>query len=161
MKRRMRAGAFVPIRKTEVDDMREKLGISEYLLRSCLQEHYDLTPITLEFLPLGLDTRSEVYRVMSEHGIPYLLKAKSGSFYEPSCFVPRYLNDQGISSVVAPLHTRGHTLWASFEDWTVIVYPFLDGDTSYTGMSDESWREAGSIFKRIHLVAAPSHGFQA
>jgi spectinomycin phosphotransferase len=157
----MRSGAFVPIRKTEEDNMREKLGISDDLLRSCLQEHYGLPPITLEFLPLGLDTRSEVYRVMSEHGVPYLLKAKSGSFYEPSCFVPRYLNDQGISSVVAPLLTRGHTLWASFKDWTVIVYPFLDGDTNWTGMTDEHWREVGTIFKRIHQVAPPSHCFQS
>jgi spectinomycin phosphotransferase len=50
--------------------MREKLGVSEDILRTCLQEHYGLTPITLEFLPLGLDTRAEVYRVMSEDGVP-------------------------------------------------------------------------------------------
>jgi len=143
------------------DDMREKLSIPEDRLRSCLQEHYGLTPLSLEFLPLGLDTRSVVYRVMSENGAPNLLKARSGSFYEPSCLVPRYLNDQGIRSVVAPIFTKRHTLWASFEDWTVIVYPFLDGDTSWTGMSDEHWKEVGTAFKRIHQVAPLSHGFQS
>ena len=143
------------------DDMREKLSIPEDRLRSCLQEHYGLTPLSLEFLPLGLDTRSVVYRVMSENGAPNLLKARSGSFYEPSCLVPRYLNDQGIRSVVAPVFTKRHTLWASFENWTVIVYPFLDGDTSWTGISDEHWREVGTVFKRIHQVAPLSHGFQS
>jgi spectinomycin phosphotransferase len=52
-------------------------------------------------------------------------------------------------------------LWARFEDWTVVVYPFLDGDTSWTGMSDEHWRKVGRIFKRIHQVALPSHGLQS
>ena len=52
-KTRSRAGA--------ADGMREKLGISEDLFRSCLQEHYVLTPIALEFLPFGLDTRSGVW----------------------------------------------------------------------------------------------------
>ena len=141
--------------------MREKLGIPEDRLRSCLQEHYGLTPLSLEFIPLGLDTRSVLYRVMSENGVPYLLKARSGSFYEPSCLVPRYLNDQGIRSVVAPVFTKRHILWASFEDWTVTVYPFLDGDTSWTGMSDGHWREVGTIFKLIHQVAPRSHNFQS
>jgi spectinomycin phosphotransferase len=141
--------------------MREKLSIPEGHLRYCLQEHYGLTPVSLEFLPLGLDTRSVVYRVMSEPGIPYLLKARLGPFYEPSCLVPRHLNDQGISSVVAPVFTKKHTLWVRFEDWTVIVYPFLDGDTSLIGMSDEHWREVGTIFKRIHQVAPASHDFQS
>jgi spectinomycin phosphotransferase len=149
------------LQRTEADDMREKLGIPEDYLRSCLQEHYGLRPISLEFLPLGLDTRSGVYRFMSEHYAHYLLKVRSGPFYEPSCLVPRYLSDQGISSVVAPVLTNSHKLWARFENWTVTVYPFLDGDTSWTGMTNEHWRELGAIFKRIHKVPPPPHSFQS
>jgi spectinomycin phosphotransferase len=140
--------------------MREKLGISEDLLRSCLEEQYGLTPLAFEFLPLGLDTKAVVYRVMSEHGATYLLKAKMGSLYEPSCFVPRHLNDQGISSVVAPVLAKNHALWVQLEGWAVIVYPFLEGDTSWTGMTEEHWKEVGTIFKRIHQIAMPSHSFQ-
>lgn len=141
--------------------MREKLRISEDHLRSCLQEQYGLMPLALEFLPLGLDTKSGVYRVMSRHGVPYLLKVKMGPLYEPSCFVPRYLNDQGISSVVAPVFTKSHALWAQLEGWAVIVYPFFDGDTNWTGMIDQHWKEVGTILKRIHQAATPFHGFQS
>jgi spectinomycin phosphotransferase len=140
--------------------MRERLNISEDILRSCLQEKYGLTPLALEFLPLGLDSKTAIYRVMSNHGVRYLLKVKMGSLYEPSCSVPRYLNDQGISSVVAPVLTKNHALWAKLDGWAVIVYPFLEGDTSWTGMTDEHWKEVGTIFKRIHQTAAPLHGFQ-
>jgi spectinomycin phosphotransferase len=141
--------------------MRNMLTISEDKLRSCLEQHYGLTPISLEFLPLGLDTRSALFRALTEEGIDYLLKARQGSFYEPGCLVPRYLYEQGIDSVVAPILTRWNTLWATFEDWTVVLYPFIDGDTSWMGISDEHWHEVGRIIKRIHQAALPARGIQS
>src|SRR5262245_12425191 len=140
--------------------MREKLSISEDRLGSCLQKQYGLMPLALEFLPLGLDTRSGVYRVVSTDGVPYLLKVKMGPLYEPTCFVPRYLNDQGIISVVAPVLTKSHALWAQLEGWVVIVYPFIVGDTTLTGVTNEHWKELGTIFRRIHQAATSFHGFQ-
>jgi spectinomycin phosphotransferase len=141
--------------------MREKPNIPEELLQACLQNHYGIVPVTLDFLPLGLDYNSWVYRVVSEQGTSYLLKARSGPLYEPSCFVPSYLRDQGIASVVAPLSTKSNTLWTKLVDWTVIVYRFIDGDTSLTGMTDEHWKELGTIFKRIHQVTVPAEGFKS
>jgi spectinomycin phosphotransferase len=38
----------------------------------------------------------------------------------------------------------------------VIVYPFIDADTSLAGMTNEQWQEVGTIFKLIHQVALPS-----
>src|SRR5258708_19504506 len=46
-------------------------------------------------------------------------------------------------------------------DWTVIVYPFIEGDTSLTGMTDEQWKETGAIFRRIHQVMPPPFGFES
>ena len=45
--------------------MREPPGIGEEVLRACLQEQYDLGPVVLEFLPLGHDYDTGVYRVVS------------------------------------------------------------------------------------------------
>jgi spectinomycin phosphotransferase len=141
--------------------MREPPRIPEEHLRACLQDQYDLLPVTVEFLPRGKDYNAGVYRVVSEQGTAYLLKVKSGSLYEPCCLVPGYLRDQGITSVVAPVPTKRHTLWTKLVDWTVIIYPFIDGDTSLTGMTDEQWKEVGTIFKRIHQVRLPLAGFEA
>jgi spectinomycin phosphotransferase len=140
--------------------MREPPGIPEEQLRVCLQEHYDLYPVTLEFLPLGLDYNAGVYRVVSEQGPAYLIKVTSRSLYEPRCLVPRYLNDQGITSVVAPVPTRSGALWTKLVDWTVIVYPWISGDSSLTGMTHEQWKEVGTIFQRIHQVMLPPVGFE-
>src|SRR5579859_3263351 len=120
--------------------MREQPGISEKSLRGCLQEQYGLNAATLEYLPLGLDYNAGVYRVVSKEGMSYLLKAKSGLFYEAGCLIPYYLSKQGSTAVVAPLPTRSSTLWAQLEDgWRIIVYPFIEGDTSWEGMTDELW----------------------
>lgn len=139
--------------------MREEPRIAREKLRACLQEQYDLTPATIDFLPLGQDTNAGVYRVLSEQGTPYLLKIKSGSFYAPSCLVPRYLFDRGIASVVAPVPTRTKALWTQTGEWTVITYPYLEGDSGWTGMTDEQWKDVGEIFKQIHEVALPASGF--
>jgi len=141
--------------------MREQPNIPEERLQAYLQDQYGFAPVTLEYLPLGLDYQAGVYRVVSEQGTPYLLKVTSRSLYEPSCLVPRYLKDQGITSVVAPIPTSSGALWARLEEWTVIVYPFLDGETSWTGMTDEKWKEVGSIFQRIHQVILPPFGFES
>jgi spectinomycin phosphotransferase len=139
--------------------MREQPTIPEESLQACLQEHYDLIPDTLEFLPVGLDYNAGIYRVVSKQGTPYLLKVTTRPLYEPQCLVPRYLNDQGITSVVAPVPTGSGALWTTVEEWTVMVYPFIDGETSWTGMTDEQWREVGNIFQRIHQVVLPPSGF--
>ena len=141
--------------------MREKPNIPDEHLRACLQDQYDLVPVALEFLPRGLDYHAGVYRVVSEQGTAYLLKVTSRPLYEPRYLVPRYLNDQGIASVVAPLPTKSNTLWTQIRDWTVIMYPFIDGDTSLTGMTNEQWKELGSIFKQIHQVIVPAEGFKS
>jgi spectinomycin phosphotransferase len=141
--------------------MREPPNIPEELLRACLQSQYDLYPITLEFLPRGRDYNAGVYRVVSEQEAAYLLKVTSRPLYEASCLVPRYLMDQGIISAVAPIPTKNHALWTKLMEWTMIVYPFIDGDSSLTGMTNEQWKEVGSIFKRIHQVQLPPGGFPA
>ncbi|HET9110231.1 MAG TPA: aminoglycoside phosphotransferase family protein [Ktedonobacterales bacterium] len=139
--------------------MREPPNIPVELLRACLRERYDLEAIALEFLPRGYDYRAGVYRVMDDRGAVYLLKVTSRPLYEPGCLVPRYLRDLGITAVVAPLPTKSGAVWATLSEWTVIIYPFLEGDTSLAGMTDEQWKETGSVFRKIHQAPLPPGGF--
>ena len=139
--------------------MREEPRIPRETLRACLQKEFALVPATIDFLPIGRDMNAGVYRVLSEKGAPYLLKVKSGEFYAASCIVPRYLSDEGIESVVAALRTTTNGLWARAGEWTVLVYPYLEGDTGWAEMSEEHWKTTGAIFRRVHEVALPPAGF--
>jgi len=141
--------------------MREPPAIGEERLRACLQDEYDLNPVTLEFLPPGKDYYAGVYRVVSQQGTAFLLKVTSRPLYEPACLVPHYLSEQGITSVVAPVPTKNHALWTKLGEWTVILYLFLDGESSLTGMTTEQWMQVGTIFKRIHQVRLSPAGFQS
>src|SRR5260370_28844081 len=141
--------------------MRISPSIAKEQRRACVQDQYDLIRVTLEFLPLGLDYHAGVYRVVSEQGTAYLLKVTSRPLYEPRCLVPRYLNEQGITAVVAPVPTSSGALWTLLEEWTVIVYPFIDGEPSWTGMKNEHWKEAGTIFQQLHPLMLPPEGFES
>src|SRR5690348_14112028 len=98
--------------------MRETPRIAEEQLRACVEAQYDLGLVTLEFLPLGRDYDAGVYRAVSEAGTAYLLKVTLRPHYAPRYLVPRYLHDQGIASVVAPLRTRSGALWTVLSGWT-------------------------------------------
>lgn len=141
--------------------MREKPAIADELLQVTLRDQYGLNPTILEFLPVGLDYYAGVYRVVSEQGNAFLLKVTSRPLYEPRYLVPRYLYDSGIPSVVAPLPTKSGALWTKLADWTVILYPFIEGDSSKTGMTNEHWRALGSIFRQIHQTPVPAAGFES
>src|SRR5260370_38275980 len=96
--------------------MREQPKIPDELLRSCLQEHYDLSPVTIQFLPRGHDYNAGVYRVATEQGNVYLLKVTPRSSYEPRCLVPDFLSKQGITAVLAPIPPRISALWTTLGD---------------------------------------------
>lgn len=144
--------------------MREAPNISEEHLRACLRDHYGLSAATLAFLPRGRDTRAGLYRVVSAQGASYLLKVKTGPFNAAGCLVPRYLKDQGITAVVAPLFTTRGTLWTTLResgvDWVTMVYPFVEGDVGWMpAMTDEQWNAVGATLREIHQVAAPPQDF--
>src|SRR5437667_904129 len=43
----------------------------------------------------------------------------------------------------------------------MIVYRWISGESSLTGMTNEQWEEVGTIFKRIHQVRLPPEGFSS
>jgi spectinomycin phosphotransferase len=141
--------------------MREKPNIAEEQLLTHLEGKYHLSVLNLEFLPLGLDTNAGTYRVVTGQGTAYFLKAKqASSFYKPACVVPRYLRDQGITAVVAPIPTQQQTLWTQLEHWHIMLYPFIDGETGWQpGLNDEQWRTVGVALKQIHGAMLPPEGF--
>ena len=128
--------------------MHEPPNIAIEQLQDCLEREYGLSVASIEFLPLGLDVNAGVYRVESSDGAMYLLKARTGARYEPAYRVPAYLKEQGIASVVAPLPTTKHALWAGVGTWTLILYPFIVGAATHTpGCCASSARASTSILK--------------
>ncbi|GCE07355.1 phosphotransferase enzyme family protein [Dictyobacter aurantiacus] len=135
--------------------MGEQLGIGEEMLRACLDEYYGLAVMEMACVPGGLDYDAAVYRVVSERGEVYLLKVSGRELYEASYLVPAFLRERGVEAVVAPIPTLEGELWTRLGERTVALYPFIEGDVSWNGMTEQNWRDVGSIFRRIHQVVPP------
>jgi spectinomycin phosphotransferase len=136
--------------------MLERPEIRDDQIAACIQHDYGLRVSRIAFLPLGADRDTAVFRVVADDGTPYFLKLRGGIFDETSVALPRFLSDQGIAQIIAPLATRSGQLWADLGAVKTILYPFVAGRNGYeVALSDRHWVELGAALKRIHTAALP------
>ncbi len=132
--------------------MIEKPNISEERIISALQGNFSVPAVNVEFLPLGLDSSASAYRVDSENAV-YFLKLRKEISNPAGILIPRFLNDQDIQQVMAPLSTKGGDAWACADGFFFILYPFISGERVIdVGMSDARWIEFGSALNRLHTT---------
>jgi spectinomycin phosphotransferase len=137
--------------------MLEKPDIPEEKISAKLQDEYGLRVAQVDFLPLGADQRTAVYRVVTDDASPYFCKLRSGIFDETCVSLPKFLADQGIAAIIAPLPTNRGQLWASLDKYKLILYPFVEGRDGYEiDLSDKHWIDFGAALKRIHAAPFPS-----
>lgn len=135
--------------------MLEKPDIPDELILARLQEEYDLGVDQIAFLPLGADLGTAVYRVITDDGTPYFLKLRKG-FDEIAVTVPLFLQSQGIREIIAPIATRSNRFWLAFGEYTMILYPYIEGQDGYEIELSEQHRLAlGTVLKRIHTLQLP------
>jgi spectinomycin phosphotransferase len=136
--------------------MLERPAIQDELISSCLQAEYGLQVKQLTFLPLGADVNTAVFRVVTQDEAAYFLKLRKGGFEAITVLVPQFLRQQGIQAIIAPLQTMTHTLWCNLDVFTMIVYPFVEGQDGYEiALSDQQWRDFGTALKSIHALQIP------
>lgn len=135
--------------------MLEKPKIPEELIISRLQEEYNFQVVQLTFLPIGADSRTAVYRVITEEAIAYFLKLRK-NFDEVIVHVPLSLKANGVEAIIVPLETKSKQHWADFGEYTIILYPFIDGKNGFEmNLMDQHRRSLGAAFKRIHTAHIP------
>jgi spectinomycin phosphotransferase len=136
--------------------MLEKPELEEEKIISCLRYEYGLYITQIEFLPLGADPNTTVYRAVSHDENPYFVKLRKSNFEETAVTLPKFLGDQGIPNIITPFTTNKGRLWADLETFKLILYPFVDGRNGYeVDMSDRQWFEFGTVLKRIHTAEIP------
>ena len=138
--------------------MIEKPNISDEKIITALNENYPLQISEIEFLPIGNDASAFSYRVEARNEISYFLKIKMNLSNLAGLFVPRFLKDNGMEQVVAPLPTTRQKLFEEMDRFALILYPFIAGtEAMKVGMSDSQWMEFGSTLKQIHITELPSN----
>src|SRR5215216_602011 len=136
--------------------MLEKPDLPDDVLIACLRHDYGLRIVKVEFLPLGNDPNTAVYRVVADDARPYFLKLRSGAFDEITVAIPRLLSDQGMAQIIAPIATSAGQLWTRVDAFAVILFPFVAGRNGFeVEVSDRQRVEIGAALKRIHTLAVP------
>lgn len=137
--------------------MIEKPKIEDEKIILALHETYSIQVNKIEFLPIGNDASSFAYHVEAKNGTSYFLKVRREISNLAGFFVPRFLKDNGIEQVIAPLSTKTQELWGNVDEFAFILYPFITGNEAMeVGMTDTQWMEFGSVLKRIHITELPS-----
>ncbi len=135
--------------------MLEKPDLPDELLVDCLKRDFGLPISQIEFLPIGADVHTAVYRV-NAGGTTYFAKLRDGDFNDLSIIVPHLLESQGIAHLIAPIETTDGRLWTQFEQYTVILYPFIEGQDGFTTeLSNRQWVELGEVLNGVHTVNLP------
>jgi len=136
--------------------MLKKPDLQDDTIIACLLYEYRLNVVQVAFLPFGADQNTAVYRVVTDDETPYFLKLRRGVFDETSVAVPKFLSDQGIAQIIAPLTTKTGQLRAILGALKVILYPFVEGRNGYeVKLSDRHWGNFGTALKRIHTTVVP------
>jgi spectinomycin phosphotransferase len=136
--------------------MLEKPDLQDEKIIACLQDEYGLNVVRVNFLPLGADQNTAVYRATTGNATPYFVKLRGGVFDEMTIIVPKLLHDQGIQHVIPPLSTLAQHLWADLSDFKLSVFPFIEGQDGYEiDLTDQHWVDFGRALKAIHTAEMP------
>ena len=131
--------------------MLDKPDLPDAAVLAGLQLAYDLPFSQVEFLPIGADSNTAVYRASLLNGGSYFARLRSGAFDELNVTLLKTLSEQGVSPVIAPLATRSGRLWASLDDYTLMLFPYIQGLNLYAAdLPDHQWPEFGAALRRLH-----------
>ena len=137
--------------------MLEKPELPDEKICACLWVEYGFSVKQFNFLPLGADQHTAVYRAESAAGNQFFIKLRSGNFNETSVRLPAFLHTQGLEQVLPPQPTNSGLLWANLDPYKLILYPFVEGKDGYSvKLSERQWEEFGRGVKQLHAIELPS-----
>ncbi len=131
--------------------------IQDQTIIARLLEDYGLRAAQLDFLALGADVNTAVFRAVTMDETAFFVKLRKGSFEEINVAVPQFLYAQGIQAVIPPLLTRTGRLWAELPPYKIVLYPFVEGKNGYEqALTGPQWLEFGAALKAIHAARLPT-----
>lgn len=136
--------------------MLEKPHLPDSKIIECLQASYGVTAVQITFLPLGADRDTAVYRAVTDGGVPYFVKLRSGVFDDMTVIIPKLLHDQGVKQIIPPLPTQSGTLFAHLDRFRIMLYRFVEGHSGFeVALSDRNRIEFGRALKPVHTAVIP------
>lgn len=135
--------------------MLEKPDIPDDLIISHLHKEYALGVAQLAFLPIGADSGTAVYRAAAADGTAFFLKLRK-NFREEVVRVPLFLKESGVQEILIPYETKSGQHWVEFGEYTMLLYPFVEGQDGFEGqLTDQQRQIFGAALHGIHAAQVP------
>ncbi len=137
--------------------MLEKHALSDLVITKCLKTNYGIEAATLTFLPIGADINASMYKVQAFDQTPYFIKIKQGYHHDISVEIVELLHRSGVQQIIPPIKTIQGKATQPIDDFTLIVYPFVDGQDGFNkNLTEDQWIKLGKALKQIHDLEVPT-----
>lgn len=137
--------------------MTEKQPFSSQSIIDCLKANYGLAITALMLLPLGADMNASVYKAETQSSQSYFVKLRRGHRYNMSVAILALLQASGIQQIIPPVKTTKGELTQHINDFTLTVYPFVDGQNGFCyNLTDDQWIALGKVLRQVHEFDVPS-----
>ncbi len=122
----------------------------------CLSTYYGIELATLTFLPVGADMNASVYKAEAYNKTSYFVKLKRGYYHDIGVDIVELLHNAGIHQVILPIKTDHSHASQLIDDFTLIVYPFIEGQNGFNRtLTDEQWLTLGKTLRQVHEIDVP------
>lgn len=137
--------------------MLEKSHISEQLIIDSLRIQYDIDVAILTCLDVGADIDASIYRAQPHNQQNYFVKVKKGRQEDVSSLITTFLCDSGIKNIIPTVKTVDGLATQSIDDFTMTVYPFVDGWNGFScDLAEDQWLTLGKVTRQVHELKVPS-----
>src|SRR5690349_15790495 len=106
--------------------------ISDLSIIDCLSHDYKIVVAGLTPLTLGADPNAFVYKAQARNQSSYFLKLKRGHHHDISVEILELLQNAGIKQIISPIRTIYGDPTKLIGNFTLIVYPFLQGQDGFS-----------------------------
>ncbi len=131
-------------------------ALSDLAIIGCLNTNYGIEVTKLTLLPIGADMNAEVYKAQTLDQTAFFIKLKHGHNHDISVEVVELLKTAGVKEVIPPLKTVHGRPTQRIGDFTLIVYPFIEGQDGFSrNLTDDQWAELGKALRQVHEIAVP------
>lgn len=136
--------------------MLEKHPLPDQRIKNCLKIDYGIEVTSLAFLPVGADTNASVYQAQARDQTSYFIKLRRGHHHDLSVEIAKLLHEAGIQQIIPPLKTLQGRSTQRLDDFTLIVYPFVEGKDGFSrDLTENQWIHLGEALRRIHEIQVP------
>jgi spectinomycin phosphotransferase len=134
----------------------EKPPLPDPLIIDHLKTDYGIQVAMLTFLPLGADLDASLFKAQAADQASYFVKLKRGHHHDIGVAIVELLHKAGIQQIIPPIQTIHGRPTQRIGDFTLIVYPFVEGPNGFhCHLTDSQWLQLGKAIRQVHEFDVP------